>query len=196
MKKYAAVIAALGASLIVSGCAITPADSAASDNADRPSDLGPAGNCVFKAGVVSDVARCSLEFWFDYWSKVSKLPWVTRQSLIAELGNTPDALLQKVMLSQPTNTPYRSRLRAQNWLEQVMPSLTRVNQARFTAAIAEPSNHILEYESALSLMNRSNQALNDALAAQTQETDEVRAQLDALLNIESNLMGQKEETEQ
>ncbi|NVK56399.1 MAG: hypothetical protein HWE26_12315 [Alteromonadaceae bacterium] len=196
MRKYAAVLAALGATLITSGCAITPADSTVSGDAGKPSLSGFANDCVFTGSVVSDEARCSIEFWLDYWAKISKLPWSTRQSLIAELGSSPDALLQKVILSQPTPTPYQARLRAQHWLEDVMPNLTQVNQARFQAVIAHPSNQILEFESAMSLLNRSNKEINDALKVQAQEIKQLKAQLDALLNIESNLMDQKEETEQ
>ncbi len=191
MRLNKAVTAALAATFLVGGCAIIPAKPGA-QSASVEDDT----NCVFKRSVVTDEARCSLDFWIDYWSKINNLPWVKRQGLIAELASSPDALLQKVILSQPVSTPYRARLRAQHWLEQVMPSLTKANQARFTAAIAEPSNHILEYESALSLLSRSNRELSDTLSVQKQKIEELSAQLDALLNIESNLMSQKEETEQ
>ena len=105
-------------------------------------------------------------------------------------------LLQKVILSQPVNTPYKARLRAQHWFEQLLPALSPANQQRLKAIIHKPSEHMLEFESAVTLLSKMNNGQDKTIEAQENQINELKAQLEALLNIESNLMSQEEETQQ
>ena len=130
MKHYAA----LGAALILTGCTLTPEKElqTQSDNY-QPAVESATSDCVFQSEVPLDPARCDLSFWLDYWAQVDQMTWPKRESLIEQLGDSPDMLLQKVILSQPVNTPYKARLRAQHWFEQLLPALSPANQQRMQA---------------------------------------------------------------
>jgi hypothetical protein len=193
MKHFAA----LSAALILTGCTLTPDK----EPQTQPDNYQPAveltnNDCVFQSGAQLDPARCDLGFWLDYWAQVDQMTWPKRESLIEQLGDSPDMLLQKVILSQPVNTPYKARLRAQHWFEQLLVALTPQNQQRLKAIIHKPSEHMLEFESAVTLLSKMNNGQDKTIEAQENQINELKAQLEALLNIESNLMSQEEETQQ
>ena len=64
------------------------------------------------------------------------------------------------------------------------------------AIIHKPSEHMLEFESAVTLLSKMNNGQDKTIKAQENQINELKAQLEALLNIESNLMSQEEETQQ
>lgn len=193
MKQYAAICAAL----ILSGCALTPENEDKALPESIQSEIVPEdGDCVFQAVQYMDPARCELGFWLDYWAQIDQMTWPKRESLIEQLGDTPDQLLQKVILSQPVNTPYKARLRAQHWFEQLLPALSGMNQRRLAVIIHKPSEHMLEFESAVTLLSKMSNGRDKTIKAQENQISELKAQLEALLNIESNLMSQEEETQQ
>ena len=193
MKKYAAMSAAL----ILTGCSLTPEKEGQIQPESHQAAVESISNdCVFQSNGRLDPARCEIGFWLDYWAQVEQMTWPKRESLIEQLGDTPDQLLQKVILSQPVNTPYKARLRAQHWFEQLLPALTIANQQRLSAIIHKPSEHMLEFESAVTLLSKMNNGQDKTIKAQENQISELKAQLEALLNIESNLMSQEEETQQ
>lgn len=193
MKKYAAVMAAL----LLSGCQLIPQNQTSTEGQVEVVNASTGGpDCVFVTSALVDAARCDISFWLDYWAQVDQLPWPTRLSLIEELGDQPDEVLQKVILSQPVNTPYKARLRAQHWFEGLYPELSDVSQKQLTAIVAKPSEHMLEFESAITVLSKINNGQDKTIATQEQQINELKAQLEALLNIESNLMNQEEETKQ
>ena len=195
MKQYAA----LSAALFMAGCTLTPdKDEKPVIRTSQPSvESHDEARCIFTApSLTLDTAKCELDFWLDYWVRVDKMSWPNRETLIEQLTDEPDQLMQKVILSQPVNTPYKARLRAQHWLEQVLPTLTEPNQQRLIAVVQKPSEHMLEFESAITLLSKVNNGQDKTIAAQEQQISELKAQLEALLNIESNLMNQEEETQQ
>ena len=189
MKHYAA----LGAALILTGCTLTPEKElqTQSDNY-QPAVESATSDCVFQSEVPLDPARCDLGFWLDYWAQVDQMTWPKRESLIEQLGDSPDMLLQKVILSQPVNTPYKARLRAQHWVEQVTPSLSASAQNWLNTVVAKPSGHMLELESAVTILSNINNQQDKTLTSQEQQIQQLKAQLEALMNIESNLMNQEE----
>ncbi|GGF71390.1 hypothetical protein [Alteromonas lipolytica] len=193
MRQYAAISAAL----LLTGCTLTPAKEDKTElTVTQPQPQVSVADCIFTASDNLDPARCELSFWLDYWAQVEQMGWPKRESLIEQLNDTPDALLQKVILSQPVNTPYKARLRAQHWFEQLLPALTEANQQRLSAIIQKPSEHMLEFESAITLLSKVNNGQDKTIEAQEQQISELKAQLEALLKIESNLMSQEEETQQ
>ena len=101
MKHFAA----LSAALILTGCTLTPdkEPQTQSDNYQPAVELTNE-DCVFESDAQLDPARCDLSFWLDYWAQVDQMTWPKRESLIEQLGDAPDMLLQKVILSQPVNT--------------------------------------------------------------------------------------------
>ena len=193
MKHYAAFCAAL----VLAGCSVTPDknnDKPVIDNGSEVTTV--ATDCVFNdtKGVVA--THCDMAFWLDYWARIDQLSWPERESMIDQLPDEPVSLLQKILLSQPVNTPYKARLRAQHWFEQLLPSLSMKSQQRLNAVIFKPSEHMLEFESAVTLLSKVNNGQDKTIKAQEQQISELKAQLEALLNIESNLMNQEEETQQ
>ena len=193
MRQYAAICAAL----VLTGCTLIPGkDDKRQPDSNQVTEQAEAVDCVFLNAQAVDPARCEIGFWLDYWAQVEQMTWPNRESLIEQLGDLPDTLLQKVILSQPVNTPYKARLRAQHWFDQLVPALSEANQQRLTAIIQKPSEHMLEFESAITLLSKVNNGQDKTIEAQEQQISELKAQLEALLNIESNLMSQDEETQQ
>ena len=189
MKRYGVLVVFIG----LSGCQLLPSEPTVtdvSDNTDAP-QMVVESDCVF-AVEPKDEARCELDFWQDYWIQIDKLSWPDRQALIESLADTPDQLLQKIILSQPVNTPYKARLRAQHWVEQVTPSLSASAQNWLNTVVAKPSGHMLELESAVTILSNINNQQDKTLTSQEQQIQQLKAQLEALMNIESNLMNQEE----
>ena len=138
---------------------------------------------------------CEIDYWQDYWIQVDKVSWPERQTLIDSMDDTPDQLLKKIILSQPVNTPYKARLRAQHWIEQLYPWLAAGVQSWLETVVGKPSSHMLELESAVTILSNMNNQQDKTLTQQERQIQKLKAQLEALMKIESNLMNQ-EETEQ
>ena len=58
--------------------------------------------------------------------------------------------------------------------------------------VAKPSGHMLELESAVTILSNINNQQDKTLTSQEQQIQQLKAQLEALMNIESNLMNQEE----
>jgi hypothetical protein len=62
---------------------------------------------------------CNLDAWSEKLILSSTIPWPMRSDMIEALPQDPKSLLKKVLLSQGNDTPYRNRLRAQRWIEEL-----------------------------------------------------------------------------
>ncbi len=192
MKRYGVLAVVVG----LAGCQLLPSTTTVTDISENKMEQTKVveTDCVFLVEPMDD-ARCEMDFWQDYWIQVDQVSWPERQTLIESLADSPDQLLQKIILSQPVNTPYKARLRAQHWIEQVMPRLTPGAQGWLTTVVNKPSGHMLELESAVTILSNINNQQDKTLTQQEQQIQQLKAQLEALMKIESNLMNQ-EETEQ
>jgi hypothetical protein len=86
-------------------------------------------------------------------------------------------------------------LRAQHWIEQLYPWLAAGAQSWLETVVSKPSGHMLELESAVTILSNMNNQQDKTLTQQERQIQKLKAQLEALMKIESNLMNQ-EETEQ
>lgn len=134
------------------------------------------------------IGNCDIWYWIDIWLKADALPWEERKPLIAALGDDIPATFKKVLLSQPIDTPYKDRLRAQHWLTELKPSLTPAMTRLITVIIEKPSNQMLEFESAITMLSRVNGRQEASIEEMQKRLEEQRKQLQALLNIEETLM--------
>lgn len=189
MKNLLVTMAFIG----LVGCTLTPQPTPNSEETPESSPVDSVNTCLFVDRVQLSDERCAAEFWFHYWAQTEQLPWPKRLSLIEGMEDHPIELLQKVILSQPVNTPYKARLRAQHWFAELSEYLTPEYQHQLNVIIVKPSEQMLEFESAISLLSKVNNSKDKTIERQDAQIKKLRAQLEALLNIESNLMHQEED---
>ncbi|WP_416308292.1 hypothetical protein [Neptunicella sp. SCSIO 80796] len=118
---------------------------------------------------------CDILRWFDFRFATDELDWPARKKIIAELGNDDVDTLKKILLSQNMDTPYQSRLRAQNQLNDLIPILPEELTKLIRILLQQPTQKLLEYESALVTVGKIN-------SRQSQTIEEQKVKLDTLEN--------------
>ncbi|GAC15290.1 hypothetical protein [Aliiglaciecola lipolytica] len=147
--------------------------------------------CLFNADMAVE-KNCELTYWLTYWVEHDELSWPKRKEMIAQLGNTSGELMKKVLLSQGKGTPYQNRLRAQGWADEILPTLTEQMKQLLFVLVYKPSQELLEFESALTILTRINTNQSKELDIQQQRLFEQQQQIDQLLKIEASMMEKKE----
>lgn len=131
---------------------------------------------------------CSLDNWLVVVFEMSEMTWPVRLAKITELGDDPRSLLIKILLSKATDTPYRQRLLAQNWVVKISDESSPAMQKILDELVYQNSQQLLEYESAITLLSRVN-------TRQQTTISELQEQLDQLLKIETDLSEQNRSEE-
>lgn len=145
---------------------------------------------------------CNVQAWGDFLIDNDPLAWTKRNDLIKSMGNElnldPRLRLQQVLLSQGPDTPYANRLRAQKWIDNLQPKMDVRMQQLLKLMVFEPSQQILELESAITILTRLNtrqektiEELEEMLSIRKQELEKQRDQVEQLLKIEASMSEQK-----
>ncbi|MDN4503686.1 hypothetical protein QX776_14850 [Alteromonadaceae bacterium BrNp21-10] len=142
---------------------------------------------------ISD-APCDVINWLQYWAEQDQLEWQFRKESLAELTTSEVDNLKAIILSQPMDTPYQNRLRAQNnWL-LVADKLTPKLALLLSHLMSKTSQKLLEYESALVTIGRINSRQAQTIQQQDQELEQLtlvleqqQHKIEQLLNIETQL---------
>lgn len=132
--------------------------------------------------------NCNIAFWLNYWSDIENKSWPQRKAAIEQLGQDPTSTLKKILLSQGKATPYKDRLRAQSWIESMLPKLSPQMRNFMSVVLYQPSQELLEMESALVSLSRINTDLTKQKDAQKQLLDKQKNQIEQLLKIEASIM--------
>jgi hypothetical protein len=132
--------------------------------------------------------NCNIAFWLNYRSKLETLNWQKRKEEIERLKFDPNAMLKKILLSQGKDTPYKDRLRAQNWIESLYPQLTNEMRQFLAVMVYQPSQDLLELESALVTLGRVNSNLSQSNEEQKLMIEKQKSQIEQLLKIEASIM--------
>lgn len=147
--------------------------------------------CVWESSL--DENNCYIEYWLQYWYQIEEVSWPERKKQIEELSDQDTDVLKKVFLSQGKSTPYQDRLRAQGWVESILPKLTQPMQRFIMIALYYPSQGLLEMESALVTLSKINTHQSFNIEEQQILLDKQQNQIDQLLNIEASIMESIEE---
>lgn len=147
--------------------------------------------------VVADVDplydnNCDLSYWLSFWIDNNNRSWVQRKSAIAMLGDGTFDKFRKILLSQGKGTPFQDRLRAQTWLDELIPAVTPWMQSFLKVLVYQPSQEMLEFESALTILSRLNGNQSEELEEQLQQIREQQQQIEQLLKIEASMMEKRE----
>jgi hypothetical protein len=150
--------------------------------------------CVWENSSEED--SCKIEYWLRFWSEIEDISWPERKTQIDALSEQDADVLKKVLLSQGKSTPFQDRLRAQGWLESILPKLSQQMRRFILVALYYPSQDLLEMESALVTLSKVNthQALN--IEEQQILLNKKQSQIDQLLNIEASIIQSIEEDKQ
>ena len=140
---------------------------------------------------------CELDAWSDKLILLSTISWPIRSDMIEALPNDPKSLIEKVLLSQGDDTPYRNRLRAQQWIEDLqMLTDTSMTQV-LDILIFQPSQQLLELESAITILSKVNARQEKTITAQEiqvvkkdKEIEKQRKQVEQLIDIEASMVNQ------
>ena len=153
--------------------------------------------CIWKNASSED--ECEIEYWLTFWYEIEEVSWKERKSQILSLSEQDSDLLKKVLLSQGKSTPFQDRLRAQNWVETILPKLSQHMRRFILVALYQPSQDLLEMESALVTLSNINTHQSTTIEEQQtslnkQQTllDKQQNQIEQLLNIETSIIQNNE----
>jgi hypothetical protein len=175
--------------LMLSACELLPKNMQGMSKAvgtDTP--IVDAQFCVSSSTEVAVEQNCNMNYWLVYWSAIENITWSQRKTKIDALGDDIDSVLRKILLSQGKGTPYNNRLRAQSWIESLLPKVTPQMRNFLAVAIYQPSQELLEMESALVTVGKLNSSLSALNEQQKQMLDKQKNQIEALLKIEATIM--------
>jgi Trp operon repressor len=144
--------------------------------------------CVFVDQDIESGPNCNADIWLRYWSAVNTMTWPERKAQIESLSEDPEDTLKKVLLCQGKGTPFQNRLRAQSWLTSLMPMLSDEMQQFVAVAIYQPSQELLELESALVTLSEISTNQADRVEEQQRLLDQQQNQIELLLKIEASIM--------
>lgn len=140
---------------------------------------------------------CELDTWADTLILASTISWPARSEMIDALPNDPKSLIEKVLLSQGDDTPYRNRLRAQKWIEEIQTLSDKSMTQVLDILIFQPSQQLLELESAITILSKVNGRQEKTITEQeiqltekNQEIENQRKQVEQLLDIEASMVNQ------
>jgi hypothetical protein len=148
-------------------------------------------NCVWKNS--SDAKHCEIEYWLKFWSEIEDISWPQRKKQIDALSTQDGDVLKKVMLSQGKSTPFQDRLRAQAWVNSILPKLSQPMHRFILVALYHPSQDLLELESALVTLSKINTQQSFKIEEQQILLKKQQSQIDQLLNIEASIIQSIEE---
>ena len=141
----------------------------------------------------SESNDCKIEYWLKFWYEIEDVLWPERKKQIDALSEKDADLLKKALLSQGKSTPFQDRLRAQGWVESILPKLS-VQMRRFIlVALYHPSQDLLEMESALVTLSKINTHQASNIEEQQILLNKQQSQIDQLLNIEASIIESIEE---
>lgn len=176
---------------LISGCTLL---EKLPGKANQPSLSSNKALCTWQNTSPAD--SCQFEYWLTYWSSTDSLSWPQRKKRIDTLGSKKAELFKKVLLSQGKNTPYQNRLRAQTWLESLLPKFTPEVRQFVLVAIYQPSQELLEMQSVVSTLTKINAQQSSNIEEQQQLIDKQQGQIEQLLNIEASIMQETNKEDQ
>jgi hypothetical protein len=147
--------------------------------------------CVW--GNTSEANECKIDYWLNYWSEIEDITWPERKKQIDALSEQDADVLKKILLSQGKSTPFQDRLRAQGWVESILPKLSQQMRRFILVALYHPSQDLLEMESALVTLSKINTHQSSNIEEQQTLLNKQQSQIEQLLNIEASIMQSIEE---
>ena len=148
--------------------------------------------CVASVTEAPIEQNCNIVYWLTYWSAIENQSWPQRKTKIEQLGQDPSSTLKKILLSQGKATPYKDRLRAQSWIESLLPKLSPQMRNFIAVVVYQPSQELLEMESALVSLSRMNTDLSMQNEEQKSLINKQKNQIEQLLKIEASIMDNKD----
>lgn len=174
--------------ILFTSCELLPPSNSAQSEAQEQKNQPI---CVWKSS--ADVKNCKIEYWLQYWYEIEDITWPSRKKQIDALTDQDADVLKKVFLSQGKSTPYQARLRAQIWVESLLPKLSQRMRRFILVALYHPSQDLLEMESALVTLSKINTHQSFNIEEQQVLLDKQQSQIEQLLNIEASIMESIEE---
>ena len=140
---------------------------------------------------------CYFENWAKFMIENAQIQWPQRKETIDALGDSPYAVVQKILLSQFNDTPYKFRLRAQNMITRLQTQVEPQVAELLEIVVYNQSQQLLEMESAVTILSRVNvenekeiESLLASLESRQVELDKQRKQVEQLLKIEATMVDQ------
>lgn len=158
----------------------------------KTDQLSPSGFCLYKSDGDEDDYNCQVDYWLRYWLDADDMTWAQRQAEIELLSDSAKDRLRKVFLCQGEDTPYQDRLRAQTWAADLIKEFDGGMQDLLSVMIYQPSQELLESESALVTLSKINGAQSNRIEEQQELIDQQRSQIEQLLKIEASIMDNTE----
>lgn len=186
MKRRLVFVALV--SSMVTGCSIIEPWQQDGDENNTPMPV--AEYCVIEDHKTNVPNNCDLRYWLAFWVEHDQLRWTQRRDMMSQLGESPEDTFKKILLSQSKGTPYQARLRAQGMADELLPKLSQPMRDLLMVMVYNPSQELLEFESALTILTRINTNQAKEIDAQKERLLEQQQQIEQLLKIEASMMQQ------
>lgn len=131
---------------------------------------------------------CDLDYLLSLHVMANKTPWTLRKSMVQSSLSDVDTTLVNIILAQPADTPYQSRLRAQQWVSAIQNKLSEKTREWLIHMVSVPSQRLLQLESEGVIQRREWRVTEDALRQAERKVEEQAKQIRALLQIEASLL--------
>jgi hypothetical protein len=176
---------------LFSSCELLQSFNTSKTTPDLPQKQQQQPMCVWENPL--DENDCKIEYWLRFWSEIEDISWPERKQQIDALSAQDTDVMKKILLSQGKSTPYQDRLRAQGWVESILPKLSQHMRRFILVALYHPSQDLLELESALVTLSKINTQQAFKIEEQQILLKKQQSQIDQLLNIEASIIQSIEE---
>ncbi len=194
IKLLLPIVALLGGCAAIEGNQSAPVIPV-EDNSKTPQLMESDSLCLVSEDVATFEHQCDLLYWVNLWVQADNTRWPVRKDAIANLGDSVEDKIKKIILSLPIDTPYQSRLRAQHWLKEIDSELTPEMQTVVKTIVDAPNSEMLELESALVILNRVNTDKEKQIKMLEEDLELQTKKMDELLKVEATLMDKNRGTQ-
>jgi hypothetical protein len=187
--------------LLLSGCELLP-KSLMKDELDENFEpeveaLETTLYCESQETLAMFEEYCDLDAWASKSVEASSIAWPVRIKMIESLGDDPKSMLEKILLIQSDDTPYRNRLRAQGWIEELQTVTDSAMTQVLEIIVFQHSQQLLELESAITILSQVNSRQAKTITAQevqiqekNEQIEKQRKQVEQLLDIEASMVNE------
>lgn len=152
--------------------------------------------CLYETAPKGFKHNCNARYWVNLWIRASDQSWPQRKEILTALTDSEFDKLHAYILTLPNDTPYQDKLRAQLAVNDVLEGFKPVSRKAIDVIASEQNNLLMQFESALVVLEKENTSRGEKLIELQNELDGLRKKLEELLQIEATLMDKNRSTQQ
>lgn len=134
---------------------------------------------------------CDFEYLLGLYKMANKTPWSMRKHGIQSTYSDATQMLLNLALAHPADTPYQTRLRAQQWLTSTQYKFSESTREWLAYCFGAINQRLLQLESESVILRRELRVTEEALRKAQNNVEAQEKQIRALLQIEASLLNKE-----